>query len=105
MKPFYIHLNRANFLNHKQGSKRHPAGMTLYFEQSKDDHHSVDVRMSVCSRKDNFCKATGRAVARASGEVITINKRVVPSFLNDKLGTLGISAAPGMHDYVLRNFV
>lgn len=62
-KPFFIH---------EQFQKWERAvcnGITFYVKPSEEEG-MVEIRIAQCSRKDQYCKATGRAVAQAAEHML-----------------------------------
>lgn len=111
MKPFYIHINP-----YKPGPirGRKPRGATILVSES-DKAHEVVMRVALCSKRDSFCKATGRAEA-GKAEAHTMNKREVPFYigmvamlvdgLDPKTAKQDVLQRRGhRYDYVLKNFL
>ncbi len=74
-KPFYIHRH------HLPGklSNRHPRGFTAYIEEAIDSSF-VNVRVALCSPKDQYSRKLGRQQAQISVQEV-INKRELPKIL------------------------
>ncbi len=78
-KPFFIHRQVSHLLKPKF------RGFTAYVEQDPDNSRMLRVRVSYCSRKDAFCKATGRAAALAKDSWTVINKRDLPKWVANSM--------------------
>ena len=77
-KPFFVHYNP--YMPEKMTSK-HPRGFTAYIEGNKKDTSNVDIRITYCNPKDQFCKAIGRSVSKLSDTVFTVSKRALVPFI------------------------
>lgn len=55
-------------------------GSTWIFKSVPGEPEMICVQYSVCSEKDNFCKATGKELARISREIIML-KTELPKFV------------------------
>ena len=77
-KPFYVHINRGPG---KRYSKLR--GATVLVSPAKDKtNRFVTVQVTYCSKRDQFCKKTGRSQAeQAPAEVINVRK--LATFLAD----------------------
>lgn len=101
-KPFYVHIN------HGPGPlpSKWARGATILVSPIEGDDRNVHMQVTVCSRKDQFCKKTGREEA-AKQEKFVVNKRVVPHRVAD-IGGLTINTPKstqwnrGVYDYLYR---
>lgn len=103
-KPFYIHKQTRL----KETGKFR--GFSAYIEPS-EDHRKVLIKITYCSRKDEFCRKKGRE-ALAQMESKEINSRTLPAALDEAwLKCYGLSAVVNvghssnmynMFNYVLR---
>ncbi len=75
-RPFFIHRQYSAFLKPKF------KGFTAYVEQDPDNSRMLRVRVTFCSRKDSFCKATGRKEVLNKTTWTVINKRDLPSWVS-----------------------
>ncbi len=74
-KPFFIHRQVSALLNPKF------RGFTAYVEQDPANSRMLHVRVAFCSRKDSFCKATGRKEVLHAKPWTVINKRDLPAWV------------------------
>lgn len=81
-KPFYIHRQVPQSLKPKF------RGFTAYIEQDPDNSRMLKVRVTFCSRKDAFCKATGRAAVLSKTDGTVINKRDLPAWVGEQLSVV-----------------
>ena len=70
----FFHIRRGWFATH--------GGATVQVSGDTNNVGSVQVRVAKCSKKDNYCKAIGRAVAEAA-EPVNIPLRLLPRFMAD----------------------
>lgn len=77
-KPFYVHIN------HGPGKlpSKWARGATVLVSPDPQDGRSCVLQVAVCSRDDQFCRATGRAQA-AKEQKYTINVRALDKKLSE----------------------
>jgi hypothetical protein len=96
-KAFYIHENTYD-TPHNSVTRNRPKGFTAYISQSPDPQN-VLLQTSFCSRKDQFCKKTGRLEAHKS-DVVEINKRLLPTYLVQMSQKINFFTPDSLYDYV-----
>jgi len=99
-KPFFIHINPNQ---PGKMTNKHPRAATFKVSPCGNPD-KVFVQFVLCSPKDEFCKATGRALSMTA-EINEVNKRRLPGLLKDTHRLMSPDKNTKDYSYVLRNFI
>lgn len=95
MNPFFVHATTPNFSYRQSAAIRRMAkGATFFINPVPGNDRLVELRFTLCSNKDVFCKKTGREEVIRKHPVV-INKRDVPTLIAEV-----VSGNVAMHHYV-----
>lgn len=105
MTQVIAHYHFGNCVRLRFCSARRRNGVTFVIDFS-DVNSCVNIRHATCSKKDHFCKKTGREVAFKKNPVL-VSTRDIPKYICGILSTvIGYKDTPDIKEYeIMRRFM